>query len=302
MRDLPPGQGTVVVTGSSSGRGRASALRLARAGYHVFAGVRGQDAADELRRAAPGTLTPLQLEITDPDQIRASVKEVTEATSGRGITGLVNAAGVGWTFPSELVPMEEVRQQFEINVFGPLAVTQAFLPQLRRGHGRLVNIGSIGDRLTMPFGGPLNATKHAAASFNDALRIELRPWGIHVALIEPASIRTPSVDKLLRAGEEAIAGFSPRDRLLYEAAYRSMLKRVTMHPRRFGTAPEAVAAAVHHAMAADRPRTRYLVGKSARPLAAIARFVPDRGFDALRERVFGLPRGFGARANEDAPG
>lgn len=298
---------SVVVTGASTGMGRASAVRLARAGYHVFAGVRGDAAAEdllgvELDGAAAGTLIPLQLEITEQAQIDAAVKEVAAATRGAGIAGLVNAAGVGWTSPSELVPLESVRRQFDINVFGPLAVTQGFLPQLRAGRGRLINIGSIGDRVTMPFGGPLNATKHAAASFNDALRVELRPWGIRVVLVEPASIRTPAVDKLLHAGEAAIAEFGPRERLLYEEAYRSMLKNVTMHARRFGTPPEAVAEVVHRALTADRPRTRYLVGKSARPLALIARFVPDRGFDAIRERVFGLPRGFGARRDEVVPG
>ena len=302
MRNSSPVQGTVVVTGASTGMGRACALRLAQAGYRVFAGVRSPAAAEDLRAAAPGMLTPLYLEITEPAQIEAAVKEVAEATSDEGIAGLVNAAGVGWTSPSELVPLDSVRRQFEINVFGPLAVTQAFLPQIRRGHGRLINMGSIGDRVTMPFGGPLNATKHAAASFNDALRVELRPWGIPVVLIEPASIRTPAVDKLLRAGEEAISEFSPRERLLYQDAYRSMLRNVTMHATRFGTPPEAVAEAVHRALTANRPKTRYLVGKSARPLAAIARFVPDRGFDAIRVRVFGLPRGFGARRDEVLPG
>jgi NAD(P)-dependent dehydrogenase (short-subunit alcohol dehydrogenase family) len=200
----------------------------------------------------------------------------------------VNNAGIGTAWPLELVPREVLEQQFEVNVFGTVAVTQALLAQLRAGSGRIVTIGSVGDRLAIPFGGPLNATKYATAALNDSLRMELRPWGIEVVLIEPGAIVTPALDKLQAAAEAAIEGFDQAGREHYAAAFRSMIAHAVAHERK-GSPPEVVARTVVRAMTARRPRTRYLVGATARPLAALS-LLPDRVLDQIRLRIFGLPR------------
>ena len=295
-------RGAVVVTGASTGIGRACALRLASHGYQVFAGVRKEADAQSLRRAAQGQLTPIFLDVCDDDQIAAAARTVAEATGGRGLAGLINNAGVGYLAPSEVLPMELIRRQFEVNVFGQIAVTQAFLPQLRKAAGRVINMGSIGDRVVLPFGGPLNGSKWAFAAFNDALRIELRPWGIHVVLIEPAAIKSNAADKLCAEAEATIAALSDDARGLYADAYRGTVKAFTGHSTKFGSSPDVVARKVLRAMTAERPKTRYLVGRSGRPLAAIARFVPDRGFDQIRLRVFKFPdKTFGSRRHELPP-
>ncbi len=296
-----PSKGAVVVTGASTGIGRACALRLAESGYQVFAGVRKEADGDALRRAGQGVLAPLYLDVCDEAQVAAAARAVAEATAGVGLAGLVNNAGVGMTGPTELIPLEVVRRQFDINVFGQIAVTQALLPQLRLGRGRIINMGSIGNRVVLPFGGPFNGSKWAFAAFNDALRIELRPWGIHVVLIEPASIKTAAPDKVVDDSERTIAGFDAEGQRLYAEAHRAMVANFTKHPRKYGTSPDVVARKVLHALGTPRPRGRYLVGRSAYPLAVIARLAPDPVFDRIRLLVFRQPtKAFGARAGEPA--
>jgi NAD(P)-dependent dehydrogenase (short-subunit alcohol dehydrogenase family) len=285
------GRGAVVVTGASSGIGRATARALAQAGFDVFAGVRrvedGRALEAELQ-GAPGRLLPLQLDVTDPDLVAKAAARVAESVGDAGLAGLVNNAGIGAAYPIELVPPEVLRGAFEVNVFGVVAVTQALLPQLRAGRGRIVTIGSVGDRLAIPFGGPLNATKYALAAINDSLRMELRPWGIDVVLIEPGAIVTPALDKLEAGAEAAIGTFDAAGREHYAAAFRSMIARAGARERK-GSPPSVAAQAVLRALTARRPRTRYLVGATARPLAALA-LLPDRLLDELRLRIFGLPR------------
>jgi NAD(P)-dependent dehydrogenase (short-subunit alcohol dehydrogenase family) len=169
-------RGAVVVTGASSGIGRACVLALAEAGFEVFAGVRDPGdgrALVDATRGAGGGLRPLRLDVTDPELVASAAATVAEAVGDAGLAGLVNNAGVGLVWPLELVPADELRRLFEVDLFGQLAVTQALLPQLRAASGRIVNMGTVGDRITMPFGGPLNACKYALAACNDALRMEL---------------------------------------------------------------------------------------------------------------------------------
>jgi NAD(P)-dependent dehydrogenase (short-subunit alcohol dehydrogenase family) len=285
-------RGAVVVTGASSGIGRACARALAEAGFQVFAGVRNQADGEALREralAAGGSLTPLRLDVTDPDLVAAAAATVAETVGTAGLAGLVNNAGVGMAWPLELVPPEELRRLFEVDVFGQLAVTQALLPQLRLATGRIVNMGTVGDRITIPFGGPLNACKYALSAFNDALRMELRPWGIQVVLIEPGSIQTTAYGKLEATADAAIERFGEAGRRLYGTAYRTMIARVAAREQT-GSPPEVVARAVLRALTARRPRTRYLVGATARPLATMASLLPDRALDEVRLRIFGLPR------------
>jgi NAD(P)-dependent dehydrogenase (short-subunit alcohol dehydrogenase family) len=166
----------VVVTGTSSGIGRATALDLAAAGYHVYAGVRRPADAPAPPPAGPGEITPLLLDVTDPVQIGAAADAVAAHTGAAGLDGLVDNAGIAVFGPPEIIPIEKFRHQLEVNVTGQLAVTQALLPLLRRARGRIVLIGSIGTRFTPPFTGPVSASKSAVATMADALRQELAPW------------------------------------------------------------------------------------------------------------------------------
>jgi NAD(P)-dependent dehydrogenase (short-subunit alcohol dehydrogenase family) len=278
----------VVVTGTSTGIGRATALHLAARGFHVFATVRRQADAEALQHTAPGEVTPLIMDVTERDQIAQAVAAVRAHVEGRGLDALVNSAGIGLAWPLELVPLEAFRRQVAVNVEGPLVVTQAFLPLIRQATGRIVMIGSIGDRITMPFAGPLTAAKHALLALSEALRLELAPWNIRVVLVEPASIRTDAVAKLERDAAAALQQFGPEGRALYGAAFQAMTRRAVAHEAQ-GSLPEVVAAVVARAIESPRPNARYLVGKNARILAAAAK-LPPFVLDALRRRFFGLPR------------
>jgi NAD(P)-dependent dehydrogenase (short-subunit alcohol dehydrogenase family) len=275
------------VTGASTGIGRATALRLCRDGFHVFATVRRREDAESLEQAMGGSLTGVLMDITANHEIEAATEIVRSHVGDNGLDALVNNAGVGAAWPVELIPLEKLRRLFAINVDGQVAVTQAFLPLLRRAAGRIVMIGSIGDRITMPFGGPLCATKYALRSLTDALRMELAPWNIRVVLVEPATIRTEAVDKLEHEALEAERGFGPAGWALYGEAFRRMTARVLAMESR-GSHPDVVAAGVSRVLATRRPRTRYIVGKRARILATLARF-PAPMVDALRIRIFELP-------------
>jgi NAD(P)-dependent dehydrogenase (short-subunit alcohol dehydrogenase family) len=181
----------------------------------------------------------------------------------------VNNAGVGLVWPLELVPLDAFRAQLAINVEGPIAVTQAFLPMLRQATGRLIMIGSIGDRITIPFGGPLAASKRALLALTEAFRLELAPWDIRVVLIEPGSIRTSAIDKLERDARSALERFGMAGQALYADAFQSMTAQALAREAH-GSPPQVVAAAVVRAIETPRPRARYLVGKDASALAMLA--------------------------------
>jgi NAD(P)-dependent dehydrogenase (short-subunit alcohol dehydrogenase family) len=265
-----------VVTGASTGIGRATAGLLAGRGYHVYAGVRRP--AD----APPGT-TALPLDVTDAGQIAAAAATVTEHAAA-GLDALVNNAGIGVFGALELIGVDEFRRQLEINVTGQLAVTQAFLPLLRRARGRIVLVGSIGARFTPPFVGALAASKAALATLGEALRQELAPWSVRVALVEPGSIRTEAVGKLHRDAEQALAGSTPE----YRGALDNLVTAFSaMHEK--GSPPEVVARTVARALAARRPRTRYLSGRNAHRMALLAAVLPTPALDALRRRMLHQP-------------
>ncbi|GIH18882.1 SDR family oxidoreductase [Rugosimonospora africana] len=284
-----------VVTGASSGIGRATVLRLAAMGYHVYAGVRRARDGESVQREAPAhRLTPLPLDVTDRQQIAAAAKTVEGHVGGLGLEALVDNAGIGLTGPLEFVPVEAFRRQFEVNVIGQLAVTQAFLHSLRTACGRIVIVGSIGSHITMPFAGPLASSKATVTSLAHAFRQELAPWGIRVVLVEPASIRTDAIDKLKRDAERVVDEFPPGTQALYRFTYPEMVRRALAQERR-GSPPDVVAQVVAKALTVRRPRTRYLVGKHAYLLSAAAH-LPTPVLDALRRRLFGLPRP-GSQAN-----
>lgn len=278
----------VLVTGASSGIGRATALRLAASGYHVFAGVRKPADGTALAEAAAGQLTPLLLDVTDGQQITAAVKAVAGHAGDGGLAGLVNNAGIGVFGPLELIPVEQFRRQLEVNVTGQLAVTQAALPLLRRARGRVVMIGSIGARFTPPFIGPLAASKSTLTTMSDALRQELAPWGVRVTVVEPGSIRSEAVGKLESDARTVLDEASEEGRALYQDAFLHLVGFFAgLHER--GSSPDVVAETVERALRASRPRPRYLSGKNARRMATIARLLPVPAQDALRRRLAGQP-------------
>jgi NAD(P)-dependent dehydrogenase (short-subunit alcohol dehydrogenase family) len=288
----------VVVTGASSGIGRAAAMKLARSGFCVFAGVRKEEDAEALEETAPaGRLKPLFIDVTEEHLVASAACAVEEAVGGEGIAGLVNNAGIGEAWPLEYVPLEEFRSQFEVNVFGHLTVTQAFLPLIRAATGRIVNVGSVGGRITMPFGGTLSAPRRALVAVNDALRMELYPWGIHVALIEGGTISTRAVDKLEAAAEATIEGLPAAGRARYAGSYRTAVAHAVARTRA-GSPPELVADAIFRALTEPTPKTRYPVGADARVLLALSEVLPDRLLDRLRFRIFGLQGKFDARRAE----
>ena len=281
MTVSPYTDSSVLVTGASTGIGRATALRLAEQGFQVFAGVR--HAADA--PAAPtDTITPVVLDITDADSIAEAQQTISAACGARGLYGLVNNAGIGVSGPVEHVRLHDVRRQFEVNVFAQLAVTQDFLPLLRQGAGRVLMVSSVGSWITMPFAGPLCASKHALRSFTDALRMEVRPWDLEVILIEPGSIRTAAVDKLEADVEPTVESLGPLGASRYGATYRDMARAAIAHEQA-GAGPEVVADVVLEALTADRPRTRYLAGPNARRLSWAGRLLPNPALDAVRLRV-----------------
>lgn len=292
--DEPFGRGAVVVTGASSGIGRACALKLASSGFRVFAGVRKEEDAQSLKDAATGRLTPLFIDVTEPDSVASATEPVADAVGEAGLVGLVNNAGIGEAWPLEYVPRDEFRRQFEVNVFGHLAVTQAFLPLIRVAVGRIVNVGSVGGRITMPFGGTLSAPRHALVAVNDALRMELYPWGIHVALIEGGSISTRAVDKLEAGAERTIEELPVAGRARYADAYRIAVARAVARTR-VGSPPVVVADAVLRALTDHTPKTRYPVGADTRALLILSKVLPDRLLDQVRFRVFELKGKFGER-------
>jgi NAD(P)-dependent dehydrogenase (short-subunit alcohol dehydrogenase family) len=276
LSSVPPPERIAVVTGTSSGIGEAVALRLGRAGWRVLAGVRRQEDAERLEDRG---LQPVWLDVTDADSIAAAAVELGE----RPLAGLVNNAGVAVSMPLELLPLDELRRQLEINLVGQVAVTQAFLPALRRGRGRLVFVGSIAGRSALPFLGAYAASKHALEAVTDSLRIELRPFGIEVAVVEPGTIGTPIWTKGA-ATFQRIAASLPDGALGAYADRLAAFREAGTAAGRRGEPAEKVAQAVEHALTAERPRTRYVVGRDAKRRVRVER-LPDRWRDRVYERV-----------------
>jgi NAD(P)-dependent dehydrogenase (short-subunit alcohol dehydrogenase family) len=274
-----PTSGTVVITGASTGIGRATAVRLARAGFDVLAGVRREEDGAALH-ADDGRIEPVLVDVTDAGQIAA----LGERVAGAPLTGLVNNAGIAVAGPLEGIPLDEMRRQYEVNVFGLLAVTQALLEPIRAGHGRIVNIGSIGGRINTPFVGPYSSSKAAVRSLSAALRRELRPWDIRVALVEPGALDTPIWRKGEEGAEETIGALPERVRTLYARPLEALVA-ATRKIAANASSPDDAAQAVEHALTAQRPRTLYTVGREARIQGALHGVLPARTFDALVERA-----------------
>ncbi len=278
---------SVLVTGSSTGIGEACVMELDRRGCRVFAGVRRDADAERLRRQASDRLIPLMLDVTDADQIAAAAGEVGRAVGETGLQGLVNNAGIVIPGPLELLPLDLVRRQLEVNVVGQIAVTNAMMSYVRAARGRIVNMGSISGRLTAPLLGAYSASKYALEAVNDALRIELRQWGIRVSIVEPGSVKTPIWDKS-RAFAEKFPEQAPSEKLGLYATDMQTMRQASEQMARTGIPAQRVVRAVMHALFARRPRTRYPVDLSTRLSLDAFRFVPDRVRDWFILRSLGM--------------
>ncbi len=265
---------TVVITGASTGIGRACALRLDKAGWNVFAGVRKREDGEMLRREGSPRVVPLRLDVTDAASIEESARRVAEATGERGLDGLVNNAGITVQGPLEYLELDDLRNQLEVNVVGQIAVTQAFLPALRRATGRIVFMSSIAGRAgALPLIGPYSASKRALEALAESLRVELLPWGIRVALIEPGSIATPIWAKGDETFDALLAALPAEGRERYgEALNRG--RKIGAQTGERGIPPEKVADKVEHALTSSRPRFRYLVGIDAKTRAYMEPTLP----------------------------
>lgn len=275
-------QGIVLVTGASTGIGKATALKLARRGYLVFAGVRRDESgAALLAEADAGSrLRPLILDVTNQQHVADAVDQVTDEMDGLPLRGIVNNAGIAVAAPLEFLPVDDLRQQFEVNVIGQVAVSQAFLPLLRQHRGRLIYVGSISGLVSTRMLGAYSASKFALEAVADAFRRELRPHGVGVSLVEPGRVATPIWDKSLEDGLARMSALEPEAHEYYGELVDELIDGAK-EAATAGVSPDAVARAVEHALEARRARTRYFVGTDAHIVNVLRRVVSDPLLDRL---------------------
>ncbi|NUM55486.1 MAG: SDR family oxidoreductase [Candidatus Hydrogenedentes bacterium] len=276
-------RGAVLVTGASTGIGAACALHLDTLGFRVFAGVRKEADADALKAKASDRFSTVLLDVTDAVAIDTAKVVIAEAVGDAGLAGLVNNAGISVNAPLEFVPLDLLRKQFEVNVTGQIAVTQAFMDMLRSARGRIVIIGSTSGRLSIPMGGPYCASKFAMEALADSLRMELRPWRIEVALVQPGAIDTPIWEKSMSAANDLLASLPARMMQLYGPLV-DRVKEGAKNSAKGAVPAQHVAHVVAQALTATKPKTRYLVGKDAR-IQMLLTHLPDRWRDALILRM-----------------
>jgi NAD(P)-dependent dehydrogenase (short-subunit alcohol dehydrogenase family) len=272
---------TVLITGASRGIGRASALALDKRGLDVVAGVRSEAAAGALRAEASPRLRTVELDVTDGASIAAAAGSIDR------LDALVNNAGIAVGSLVEAVDLDDLRHQFEVNVVGQVALTQTLIPKLRETRGRVVFISSVSGRVSTPLMTPYTASKYAIEAIADGLRVELRPWGIRVVLVEPGSIDTDIWRGAAQQFDDTVARMSDEHRRLYDPLLAGAGKMIRATAKR--AAPvEKVVKAVERAVTAERPKTRYVVGADARGQLALKAVLPDRAFDAVLARMMGV--------------
>ena len=270
--------GTVLVTGASTGIGEATVLHLKTLGFDTVGAVRKDEDAERLEGRGVRTM---RIDVTDAGQIAAARDELGDVA----LAGLVNNAGIAVAAPLEFLPLDRLRQQLEINLIGQAAVTQAFLPALRRARGRIVNVSSIGGRVALPLASAYNASKFGLEGMSDSLRRELRSQGVDVILIEPGGVKTPIWEKGEALADEMMEDVPLDAERLYGkliAALRAGTRRIATET---GSEPQAVAEAIGTALTASRPRTRYVVGSDAKLRARMSRVLPDRVMDRMIARA-----------------
>jgi NAD(P)-dependent dehydrogenase (short-subunit alcohol dehydrogenase family) len=269
-------KGSILITGTSTGIGRACAILLDKRGYRVFAGVRREEDADSLQKEASDRLIPVTFDITDIHQI-AAARQIIENSAGRpqGLSALINNAGIVLPGPLEFLPLDHLRREIEVNVIGQIAVTQAFLPLLRKGRGRIINISSPNGQFAFPFIGGYSASKFALEGATDALRRELRPWRIPVSIIEPGTVETALWDRAKTATAATWAGLPLRARQLYDEESTRMMDLMFTKGRACAYRAELLADLLLTVLEAKRPKARYRRGPGA-TMANIGRYLPAR--------------------------
>jgi NAD(P)-dependent dehydrogenase (short-subunit alcohol dehydrogenase family) len=277
---------SVLVTGASTGIGRATALRLDEAGWRVFAGVRSKQDAEPLTACSSDRLTPLMLDITSSEQVAAAAALIAAEVGESGLDGLVNNAGITIPCPLEAIPLDDFRRLLTVNVVGQLATTQAMLPSLRTARGRIVFVSSVSGRRAMPMLAAYTASKAGLNALADGFRQELRPWQVGVSIVEPGAVETPIWDRGELELEGAIARGPAETRALYGKLIEAV-SDVAERARGRRISPDKVVAAIEHALVAGRPRPRYLVGLDARSQALAVRLLPDRLLDFATARYLG---------------
>jgi NAD(P)-dependent dehydrogenase (short-subunit alcohol dehydrogenase family) len=270
--------GTVLVTGASTGIGEATVHHLKSLGFDPVGAVRKDEDAERLEGRGIRTV---RIDVTDAGQIEAAREELGDAP----LAGLVNNAGIAVAAPLEFLPMDKLRQQLEINLIGQAAVTQAFLPALRRGRGRIVMVSSIGGRVALPLVSAYNASKFGLEGLSDSLRREVRAQGVDVILIEPGGVKTPIWKKGEQLADEMLEDVPPEAERLYGSMISTLRARTTKIEEELGIEPTEVAEAIGTALTASRPRARYVVGSDAKVRAPMARFLPPRVMDRLIGRA-----------------
>jgi NAD(P)-dependent dehydrogenase (short-subunit alcohol dehydrogenase family) len=269
-----------LVTGGSSGIGEAAALQLAELGCTTYAAARRVQRMEHLSKAG---IRPLAMDVTDEESMESGVKRII-AEEGR-IDVLVNGAGYGSYGALEDVPLAEARRQFEVNLFGAARLTQLVLPRMRaQRSGTIINITSMGGKIYTPLGGWYHATKFALEALSDCLRLEVKPFGIDVVVIEPGGIRTewPGIAAgQLRQASSGGAYASQADAVAASLSSEATARR--------SSPPSVIAGTIGKAVTASRPRTRYAVGYGAKPMIFLHGVLPDRGFDAFIRRATGVP-------------
>jgi len=263
---------TIVITGTSSGIGKACALYLDKLGYHIYAAVRKQTDANDLKKEASENLKTVILDVTEPASIRNTADYIGKATGGH-LFGLINNAGIGRGGALEITPVEEIRKLFEVNVLGLLSVTQAFIPMLRNTHGRIINIGSTSSFLAVPGASVYSASKFAVRAISDSLRVELKPFGISVILVAPGAVESAIWEKGKKYKEELRKTIKPETAVLY-APLKNFGDRLNEKIKKIPAVD--VAKVVANTFSVKKPKACYLVGNDARGAAKVARL--PKGF------------------------
>ncbi|MGW0566583.1 SDR family oxidoreductase [Streptomyces tauricus] len=277
MPTTPPARSLIVVTGASTGMGAATARELARRGFHVLAGVRRDSDAEAIRAA---NIEPVILDITRPEQVAELARRVASDPAGRPLRALVNNAGVAANAPVEALPLADWRWVFEVNVFGQIGVTQALLPALLAGSGRVVNISAVLGKVSLPASGAYSGSKFALEAISDSLRRELAPEGVRVVVVQPGGVRTQMRRRGLAKAGELTTGMSADHQQRYGPLMRAVVKQIDAFTDA-GVSAEKAALVIARAVTDRRPRTRYTVGRDAAALTRLARVLPDRLLDRV---------------------
>ncbi|MGG4128919.1 SDR family oxidoreductase [Paenibacillus illinoisensis] len=270
-------QEMVVVTGTSSGIGRATAEQLAAEGFHVLAGVRRQEDADKIKQK---NIEPVILDITAIDTLRALAERVEQDPLGRPLRAVVNNAGIAVNAPLEMVPLDELRRQIEVSVIGQVAVIQALTPALLKSSGRVVNIGSVGGKISMPGFGIYSAAKYAMEAINDSLRREMSSFGLKVIMITPGGVSTSLSEKGVTTANRLSKLMTPDQHRRHDRLFDAVKAQAESWATS-GIPPKKVAEVVSRAIHASNPRTRYTAGRDSALLTRLVRILPDKLLDRM---------------------